>query len=141
MTQDVFVVGFDGTDQHPVNFALDRAAKSGARVLIVHVLEWSPYSFLTTQELAERHKAREQELTRARQVVMQPMIEKAQAAGVSADGDVRYGHVADILCAIAKDKGAAMIFVGRSSSLSQRIFGSSASGVVQCAPVPVVIVP
>lgn len=141
MAQDVFVVGFDGTDLDPVDFAIERAAKAGAHLLIAHVLEWSPYSFLTTQELSERHKAREQEMTRAREVVLKPMIEKAQAAGVTAAGEVRYGHVADILCAIARDKAATMIFVGRSSSLSQRVFGSATSGVVQCASVPVVIVP
>ena len=141
MAQDVFLVGFDGTDPHPIDFALDRAAKAGARLLIVHVLEWSPYSFLTTQELAERHKTREQEMARAREVVLKPMIDKAQAAGIAAEGELRYGHVADILCAVARDKAATMIFVGRSSRLSQRVFGSAASGVVQCAAVPVVIVP
>lgn len=141
MAQEIFVVGFDGTDQHPVDFAVTRAAKGDARLLIVHVLEWSPYSFLTTQELAERHKARERELGRAEEAVVKPIVEKARSSGVTADGELRYGHVADILCAIAKEKSAAMIFVGRSSRLSQRVFGSVATGVVQCAAVPVVIVP
>lgn len=141
MTQEIFVVGFDGTDQHPVDFAVTRAAKAAARLLIVHVLEWSPYSFLTTQELAERHKSRERELGRAEEAVVKPIVEKARAAGVTADGELRYGHVADILCAIAKEKAATMVFVGRSSRLSQRVFGSVATGVVQCVSVPVVIVP
>lgn len=141
MAQEIFVVGFDGTDQHPVDFAVDRAAKCNAQLLIVHVLEWSPYSFLTTQELVERHKSREQELARAEQAIVKPILEKARSAGITADCELRYGHVSDILCSIAREKGAAMIFVGRSSRLSQRVFGSETSGVIQCAAVPVVIVP
>jgi len=141
MAQEVFVVAYDGTDQHVVDFAVDRALKEDAQLLIVHVLEWSPYSFLTTEELAERHKTRQQELTRANETIMKPILEKARQAGARVDGDVRYGHVVDVICSIAKERSATMIFVGRSSSLSTRVFGSAASGLAQSAPVPTVIVP
>ena len=141
MAQEVFIVAYDGRDLQVVEFAVDRAIKVGARLLIVHVLEWSPYSFLTTEELVERHKTRQQELTRANEIIMKPILEKVRQAGATADGDVRYGHVVDIICTIAKEKSAAMIFVGRSSSLSTRVFGSAASGLAQSAPVPTVIVP
>jgi nucleotide-binding universal stress UspA family protein len=141
MAQEVFIVAYDGRDLQVVEFAVDRAIKEGARLLIVHVLEWSPYSFLTTEELVERHKTRQQELTRANEMIMKPILEKVRQAGATADGDVRYGHVVDIICTIAKEKTAVMIFVGRSSSLSNRVFGSAASGLAQSAPVPTVIVP
>jgi nucleotide-binding universal stress UspA family protein len=141
MAQDVFVVAYDGTDQHPVDFAADRAAKENARLLIVHVLEWSPYSFLTAEELAERHKMRQQEIERAEVAVLKPILEKVRRSGATADGELRYGNIVDTLCTIAKESGAAMIFVGRSSSLSTRVFGSVASGLAQCASLPVVIVP
>ena len=141
MAQEVFVVAYDGTDQQVVDFAVDRAMKEGAQLLIVHVLEWSPYSFLTTEELVERHKTRKQEMTRANETIMKPILEKARQAGAAVDGAVRYGHVVDIICSIAEEKNAAMIFVGRSSSLSTRVFGSAASGLAQSAPVPTVIVP
>jgi nucleotide-binding universal stress UspA family protein len=141
MAQEVFIVAYDGRDPQVVEFAVERAIKEGARLLIVHVLEWSPYSFLTTEELVERHKTRQQELTRANEMIMNPMLEKVRQAGATADGDVRYGHVVDLICTIANEKSAAMIFVGRSSSLSTRVFGSAASGLAQSAPVPTVIVP
>lgn len=141
MAQDVFVVAYDGTDQHPVDFAVDRAGKENARLLIVHVLEWSPYTFLTPQELAERHKMREQEIARAETAVLAPILEKVRRAGATADGELRYGNIVDIVCGIAKEKSAAMIFAGRSSSLSTRVFGSVALGLAQYASVPVVIVP
>jgi nucleotide-binding universal stress UspA family protein len=141
MEQDVFLVAYDGRDQHPVDFAVARALKENARLVIVHVLEWSPYSFLTTVELAERHKTRQQELARAEESLMKPILAKVRAAGATAEGELRYGDVIELICGIAKEKGAAMIFVGRSSSLSTRVFGSVASGVAQCAAVPVVFVP
>jgi nucleotide-binding universal stress UspA family protein len=141
MAEELFVVAYDGRDQHPVEFAVTRALKESARLLIVHVLEWSPYSFLTPDELAARHKTRQQELSRAEESIMRPVLDKVRAAGVTAEGAVRYGHPVDLLCGIAKEKDAAMIFVGRSSSLSTRVFGSVASGVAQCAVVPTVFVP
>ena len=141
MAQEVFVVAYDGTDRHVVDFAVNRAMKEDARLLIVHVLEWSPYSFLTTEELVERHKTRQQELARANETILKPILEKARQAGATVDGEVRYGHVVDLVCSIAKEKNATMIFVGRSSTLSTRVFGSAASGLAQSAPVPTVIVP
>jgi nucleotide-binding universal stress UspA family protein len=141
MAQDIFVVAYDGTDQQVVDFAVERAKKEGAELLVVHVLEWSPYSFLTTEELVERHKTRAQELTRANEIIMQPILEKVREAGAAAEGEVRYGHVVDTICSIAEEKNAVMIFVGRASTLSTRVFGSAASGLAQSAPVPTVIVP
>ncbi len=86
--------------------------KEDARLLIVHVLEWSPYSFLTTEELVERHKTRQQELARANETILKPILENARQAGATADGEVRYGHVVDLICSEAKEQNATMIFVG-----------------------------
>jgi len=141
MSQDIFVVAYDGTDPQTVDFAVAQARKSEARLVICHILEWSPYSFLTPEEIEERHRKRQEELTRAEATIMQPVLERVRGAGVAAEGELRYGHIADIVCEIAKEKAATLIVVGRSSSLSARVFGSVASGVAQCATVPTVIVP
>ena len=57
---DIFVVGFDGSEsgRAALTFAVEAARKNGGELLIAHVLEWSPYSFLTQTELEERHKRR-----------------------------------------------------------------------------------
>lgn len=141
MSHDVFVVACDGRDQTALDFAVKRAKREGACLHIVHVLEWSPYSFLTPQELAERHKHREEELAKANTAVLQPLLEKVRQSGVEVSGEIRHGHVVDVLSAIARERSAAMIFAGRSNSLSDRVFGSVASGLAQSAPVPAVIVP
>lgn len=141
MPQGTFLVAYDGRDQPVIDTAIRFAKAQGASLLVVHILEWSPYSFLTPEELAERHKVRQQELSRADEAVMTPALAKVRAAGVEASGLVRHGQVIDLLNVIAREKQAELIFVGRSNSLSDRVFGSVASGLAQTAPVPVVIVP
>ncbi len=141
---DTLIVGFDGTPQarRAVEHAADLAKKSGATLHLVQVIEWSPYSFHTPEELAERHGRREKELERAKAMV-QPVVDELTAAGASATCEVRHGNAADLLCQIATDKGASQIVIGRTgeSSLAQRILGGLAITLVQVAPVPTTIVP
>ena len=141
---DTYIVGFDGTEQaqRAVNFAAARAKQSGGQLHLVHILEWSPYSFHTPEELAERHKRREEELERANAMV-QPVVDALEKDGVKATCEVRHGHAGDLLCEIATDKKAAQIIIGRTgdSALSQRLLGGLAITLVQVSPVPVTIVP
>ena len=139
-----YIVGYDtspGADR-AVDFAMEQAKGTGAAIRIVHVLEWSAYSFLTPEELEERHKRRTEELDRAAKQV-NPVVEKVQAAGVDCESVIKYGHVAEIICDIAEKEGAEQIFVGRTghSALSSRVFGSVQLSLVQAASVAVTVVP
>ena len=71
MTDQPILVGYDGTDaaQRAAEFAGQRAAAVGCAVHLVFVLEWSPYSFLSTKELEERHQRRTEELSRAEETL------------------------------------------------------------------------
>ena len=141
---DIFVVGFDDTDssKRAIEFAAERARRCGGEVHLVHVLEWSPYSFHTPEELNERHKRREEELDRAHALV-NPVADKLNATGVKATSEVRHGHAGDILTKIAVEKKAAQIIIGRtgSSAFTARLLGGLAITLAQAAPVPVTIVP
>lgn len=141
MPDEVFVAAFDGRDEIVISTAADRARKEGARLHVVHVLEWSPYTFLTPQELEDRHRQREQDFARATQSVLNPVIERLRQTGLPVSGEVRFGNIADVIIDVAREQGASLIFAGRSSTLSARVFGSVASGLAQSAPMPVVIVP
>lgn len=143
MSNELYVVAYEGDDRSVVNFAASRAKKDGAALHVVHVLEWSPYSFLTPEELDQRHKQRAEELAKANEMVMGPVLKDLKAQGVTADGEIRHGSVVDLLVEIAEERKAAMIFVGRSgaSSLTARVFGSVPIGLAQASPVPIVIVP
>ncbi|MFC0198925.1 universal stress protein [Paracoccus rhizosphaerae] len=139
------VVGFDGSDAslRALDFAITRAQAQGDSILIAHVLEWSPYSFLTPSEVEERHRRRTEELQRAETAILTPVLKRVEEAGIPVSTSIRYGHIAETLCRIARDEGAAMIFIGRmgDSGFASRIFGSVAATLAQVAPVPVVIVP
>ena len=140
-----FVVGYDGSEEskRAVQFAVSQAKSAGAAIVIAHVLEWSPYSFLTPEELEERHKRRKEELSRAETALMAPIKDSLSRSGVTVETEMRYGHVADTLAKIAKDVGAEQIFIGRTgeSGLTARMFGSVAGSLAQIAPVACTIVP
>ena len=140
-----YLVACDGSpaSARAFDFAVDDAKTTGASILVAHVLEWSPYSFLTPEELEERHKRRNEELERAKKALVDPLIAAAKGKGVTIDSVIKYGHVADTLAAIASSEGASQMFIGRTghSSLKTRVFGSVAATMAQIAPVPCTIVP
>lgn len=140
----IFIAGFDGSDQslRAVDFAATQAEAQGADLHIVHVLEWSPYSFLTPTELAERHKRRGEELQRAEDVV-KPVCERVGKHSITVTHEIKYGHPGELICAIADEKKAAQLFIGRTgaSSLANRILGSVAMSLVQASPIPITVVP
>lgn len=139
------VVGFDdsASAKSALDFATRLAKAQGGDLVIAHVLEWSPYSFLTPEELAERHKRREEELTRAETALLAPVVKSLEGSGLTVTTVLKYGHIAETLCAIATDAKASQLVIGRTghSSLSSRLFGSVAGSLAQAAPVPVTIVP
>lgn len=126
-----------------MDFAAARAKAEGCVLVVAHVLEWSPYSFLTPEEIEERHKRRTQELERAKTAVLDPAVATLAGQGVEVETALKFGHIADTLSKIAEDTGATQIVVARTgdSALTTRIFGSVAGSLIQSAPVPVTIVP
>ena len=83
-----------------------RPKRTGRAVLVVPcVLEWSPYSFLTMEEIAERHKLREKEVIRAPEAVVDPVCDKLRADGLNVSSEVpvwRSGRIPGDLAAKAR---------------------------------------
>ncbi len=140
-----YVVGVDdsGKSSRALEFALKMAKDTGASIQIIHVLEWSPYSFLTPEELAERHKRRAKELERANSAIIGPLVESLSDAGIGVRGEVKYGGIAETIAKFSEECNAEMIFVNRSNDgrVSKRLFGSVSSSLVQVSGVPVVVIP
>lgn len=139
------VVGYDGSDsaKAALAFATDLAKTLGGSIVVAHVLDWSPYSFLTPTELEERHKRRADELKRAEAAILTPAVEGLKDSGLEIETALKYGGIAATLSSIAKDCGANQIVIGRNGEpgLTSRVFGSVAISLAQAAPVPVTIVP
>jgi nucleotide-binding universal stress UspA family protein len=139
------VIGVDGhsSGERALDYAEKLAGLIGAcELLVVYIIEWSPYSFQTPEENAERHRRREQEIATAKARIIEPAVERLNKDGFNARGIVRHGNVADALNELALEEEADQIIVARSSerSLSQRVFGSSTANLVMEAKVPVTVV-
>ncbi len=111
-------------------------------LIVLYVIEWSPFSFQTAEENEKRHKRREEEIAMAKERVVDPAVTSLKDAGLNASGLVRHGDVADTINRIAKEQKAHQIIVGRASDggMAKRIFGSSTSNLVMNAVVPVTVV-
>ena len=140
-----FLVGVDGSagSKRAAEYAAVRAAAEGAELLLLHVVDWSPYEVLTPEELESRPVDREEEIARARSEILQPLLDELTRDGLQLEGLVRHGHAAEMTCEVATDRNVDQVFCGRRgrSRLSALLFGSVSGGLVQACPVPVTVVP
>lgn len=139
------VIGLDGTDtgERALAFAKDLASKmDGCEIIAIYVIEWSPFTFQTAEENAQRHKRREEEITLAKSRIVDPAVAALKEAGFKATGIVRHGDVAETLNDLTVELGGSQIIVGRASSdgFTKRLFGSSTQNLVMHADVPVTVV-
>lgn len=139
------LVGTDGSEcsSRALDFASSRAQTTGDKLVIAYVIEWSPYSFNTPRENELRHQRREEEISRAWDEVIKPLVEKYSQQGIDVSGVVRHGHAAHVLNDLGNELGASILFVGRkgTSSLKSMLFGSVAVILVQISDRPVTVVP
>lgn len=139
------VIGLDGTDtgERALSFATELASRMDAcKLLVVYVIEWSPFAFQTAEENEQRHKRREEEIDLAMKRIVQPAVDKLTSAGFEATGIVRHGDVAETLNRLTVKHGGSQIVVGRVSAggFTKRLFGSSTQNLVMHADVPVTVV-
>lgn len=140
------VVGLDGSQ--PGEKALAHAKKlakliGDCELVLVFVIEWTPYSFHSAEELAQRHKRREQEIGQAHDHVLKGAVETAEREGFRVRSLVRHGDPVQILDAIATETGADQIVIGRTGErgLRERLLGGVTGKLVASATVPVTIIP
>jgi nucleotide-binding universal stress UspA family protein len=141
----VLMVGVDcsACGDRAIEYAERHAKRASAHLYVAHVIEWSPFTFSTVEENAERHKRREEEIQRAHIEVIDPVVSRLKEAGIEVTGLVRHGHVAETLNALAGEHGVTNIIIGRqgTSMLKAHVFGSVGSRLVQVADCAVTVVP
>lgn len=139
------VIGIDGSA------ASKRALAHGQRLskligdctlLLVYVIEWSPYTFQSAEENEQRHKRREEEIDIAQSRVLDPMMKQLTADGFKTKCKVRHGDAAEILNSLAVENHAEQIIVARGSEggFASRFFGTVSVKLATSASVPVTIV-
>ena len=142
---ETILVGIDGTEENrrAIDYAVNWAKKSKAKMILAYVIKWSPYTFQTAEENERRHKRKEEDIQFVQERVLDPMLESLASEGLEITGVVRHGQVADSLIYIAKKQGATEIVVGRigEKSIKTLMFGSVVAKLIQLTPIPVTIVP
>ncbi|MFQ6551867.1 universal stress protein [Aestuariibius insulae] len=139
------VVGLDGggSGNRAVDYAKKLAGQIGScELILVYVIEWSPFTFQTPEENEERHKRREEEISAAQSRIIQPALDRLADEGIPIRGIVKHGDVAETLDRVAKQEKADQIVVARTSEtgMIRRIFGSSTANLVMHSTVPVTVV-
>ena len=141
----VLMVGVDNSEcsARALKYAAKRAEEAKLQLIIVHVIDWSPFTFSTPKENEERHNRREAELERANNEIVRPAVSEFRSQGIYARGVVRHGHPAETINAVAQEFGATNIIIGKtgSSRLKTQLFGSVANTLVQISELPVTVVP
>ena len=139
------LVALDGSDggKRALAAAVAHAKLTGSDLVLTYVIDWSPYSFHTPQELEERHQRRESEIQRANDSVLTPEIAGVKAAGLNVETVVRHGRIAETLVELADEFSVDQVYIGRQgeSRMHSMIFGSVTAALIQTAAVPVTIVP
>ena len=98
---------------------------------------------MTAEELEQRHRRRADEMERAREHFLQPLVKSYTDSGIEFSVDVSYGGVAESLLNVIKKQKGTQLFLGRkgTNDISRLIFGSVASTMAQVSPVPCSVVP
>ncbi len=139
------LVALDGSDgsKRALNVAADHARLTGSDLVLAYVIDWSPYSFHTPQELEERHQRRESEIQRANDSILTPEIAALKADGLNVETVVHHGKIAETLLELGTQYGVTQVYIGRrgESRVQTMIFGSVSATLVQASTVPVTVVP
>jgi nucleotide-binding universal stress UspA family protein len=139
------LVALDGSDggRRALKAAVEHASLTKSGLVLTYVIEWTPYSFHTPQELEERHQRRESEIERANESILASEHAVVVSEGINVETVVRHGKTAETLIELAKEYDVSQIYIGRrgESKVSSMLFGSVTAALIQTAEVPVTIVP
>lgn len=141
----VLLVAVDGSEgsRRAVDQAIEIAVSMDACVTLVHVIDWSDYTFINVIEIEERTKMRRREEKNARENILEPFAKIIAEAGVDVSIDLRFGHPARTLTKLADEIDARMIVAGTrgSSDIKSLVLGSLSHGLLQMAKKPLLLVP
>lgn len=142
---DKILVAVDGSEgsKRALAAAVEHAQLTKSDLVLTYVIDWSPYSFHTPQELEDRHRRRESEIARAKESVLIPEANALKNLGLAIETVVRHGKIAETLGELSKEHKASQIYIGRlgESKVRSMIFGSVTAALVQTSTVPVTVVP
>lgn len=141
----VLMVGLDGSagGEAALRHAIAEARVSGARLHLAAIIALSVADLSADMDAGRAESIVDTARQRVHEIVLEPALARCREAGIEADGEVCSGNPAERLAVLAEQRKVDAIIVGRRglSRLKALVFGSTASNLVQLAPVPVTVVP
>lgn len=149
------LIAIDDSDSHRSVFesALTLAKATNAHLMLLHVISladpntlalplFSGYYPTVNQELIKRFQAEQQALENRGLKRLQALASEATIAGVTTEVTQVVGDPGSLICAIAKDRGAGLIVIGRRghSGLGELFLGSVSNYVLHHAPCSVLVI-
>ncbi|MBA6297739.1 universal stress protein [Colwellia sp. MB02u-9] len=145
MKKPLYLVAVDGSQWslRAVERAIDLANKTGAKVMLLMVKDWSylqPVLLEGTSPIIVDQTAEEND-TRAK--VLAPLVEKYHNVNVEITTDLIWGDPATVIKEQIKALHANMLFVGRQgrSQIVDILLGSVANKLAHHVGIPIVLVP
>ena len=142
---ELYVVGVDGSDgsRKALYVAAQAAHRSGARVLVVHVIGDRPGGDLAPVAPEIAFGQQEAEVAEAHAHMLEPLVAEARDLGVKVELKTLSGEPADALAEIAAAREANQIFIGRKphSVVHDMLFGNTLLRLARRTTVPVTLVP
>ncbi len=139
------LVAIDGSEggKRALTAAVEHAKLTHSDLILSYIIDWSPYSFHTPEELEERQKRRDSEIQRAHDSILNPEVASLEAQGLTVETVVRHGKIAEALKEIADQYKATQIYIGKlgESRMRSMIFGSVTAALIQTSLLPVTVVP
>ncbi len=142
---DKILVAIDGSDggKRALEAAVGHAKLTHADLVLTYIIDWTPYSFHTQEELTERQKRRDSDIQRANDLVLNPEVDRIKGSGLNVETVVRHGKIAEALKDIATEYDVSQIYIGKlgESRMRSMIFGSVTAALIQTSSLPVTVVP
>lgn len=101
--------------------ATEQAMLANSELLLAYVVDWSPYSFHTPQELEERHRRRESEIAKADNSVIVLQASALEDSGLHIETVFWHGKIAKTLESLSKEysRAHATLFGSITAALAQ----------------------
>ena len=145
MSKSLYLVAVDGSEwaERAANRAIHLAAKAGAKVKLISVIDALELQPINVEGLALTPMLKAQENSRVEQKIFAPLVSNAQDLGVNVSTEVLWGDPVEVLLEKVKAEHASMVFVGRRgrSRLADILLGSVANKLAHQVGVPIVLVP
>ncbi|MBO9490918.1 universal stress protein [Endozoicomonas sp. G2_1] len=145
MSKSLYLVAVDGSEwaERAANRAIHLAAKAGAKVKLISVIDALELQPINVEGLALTPMLKAQENSRVEQKIFAPLVSNAQDLGVNVSTEVLWGDPVEVLLEKVKVEHASMVFVGRRgrSRLADILLGSVANKLAHQVGVPIVLVP